>query len=308
MTSDILPLEARFHAALDALVAQIREDRSVLAAILGGSLSHDTVWERSDIDLVLVTQDDRKAGPGGYTLDADGVHVHAWLIQRAELRRVVDGALHNSFIHAFLAKGRLLYTHDDTLAALMDRVRDVGARDTEIQQLRAGIEALGPLDKAHKWLRTRGDLHYTALWILYAATPIARLEIVGRRLIADREVIPQAAKLDPALFDAIYSGLLDRPKSRADVEGALARAAGYIRERAPRLFAPIVEHLREVGEARSASEIDEHFRRHVGVEGVSLACEYLAHEGLIGRASVPVRLTKRSNVDVQEMAFHALGD
>jgi len=308
MTENTLPLEARFRAALDALVAQIREDRSVLAAILGGSLSHDTVWERSDIDLVLVTQDDKKAGPGGYTLDADGVHVHAWLIQRSELRRVVDGALHNSFVHSFLAKGRLLYTHDDTLAALMERVRDVGARDTELQLLRAGIEVLGPLDKARKWIRTRGDLHYTALWILYAATPIARLEIVGRRLIADREVIPQAAKLNPALFDVIYTGLLDRPKTRESVEAALDLVVGYVRERAPSLFAPVVEHLREVGEARSATEIDEHFRRHLGVEHVSAACEYLAHEGLVGRASAPVKLTKRSNVEVQEMAFYALGD
>ena len=39
----------------------MREDRSILAAILCGSLSHDTVWARSDIDLVLVTVDDRKA-------------------------------------------------------------------------------------------------------------------------------------------------------------------------------------------------------------------------------------------------------
>jgi hypothetical protein len=301
------PLEQKYHAALDALVSQIRDDRSVLAAILGGSLSHDTVWERSDIDLVLVTADDNKKGTGGYTLNADGVHVHAWLVQRAELRRVVDGALHNSFIHAFLAKGRLLYTHDETLAELMARVRDVGERDTEVQLLHAAIESLGPLDKAHKWLATRGDLHYTALWILYAATPLARVEVVGRRLVADREVIPQAAKLNPTLFDVIYRGMLDEPKTRDAVQAALDAAAGYVRERAPRLFAPIVQHLREVGEARSATEIDDHFRRHMGVEGASIACEYLAHEGLVGRASTPVRLTKRSNVDVQEMAFYALG-
>ena len=49
-----------FTAALDALVDQIREDRAILAAVLCGSLSHDTVWARSDIDLVLVTIDDRK--------------------------------------------------------------------------------------------------------------------------------------------------------------------------------------------------------------------------------------------------------
>jgi hypothetical protein len=34
-------------------------DRSIVAAILCGSLSHDTVWAKSDIDLVLVTIDDK---------------------------------------------------------------------------------------------------------------------------------------------------------------------------------------------------------------------------------------------------------
>ena len=53
-------IQQRFTHALDALVAQIKDDRSILAAVLCGSLSHDTVWAKSDIDLVLVTIDDRK--------------------------------------------------------------------------------------------------------------------------------------------------------------------------------------------------------------------------------------------------------
>ena len=39
-----------FAAALDALVPQLKSDRSILAALLGGSLSHDRVWAKSDID------------------------------------------------------------------------------------------------------------------------------------------------------------------------------------------------------------------------------------------------------------------
>jgi len=49
-----------FTIALDALVDQIKHDRAILAVVLCGSLSHDTVWAKSDIDLVLVTIDDRK--------------------------------------------------------------------------------------------------------------------------------------------------------------------------------------------------------------------------------------------------------
>jgi hypothetical protein len=162
--------------------------------------------------------------------------------------------------------------------------------------------------KAHKWLVTRGDLDYTALWILYAATPLAQIEVVGRRLLADREVIPQAMRLNPEFFRIVYTDLLNGAKTRAGVEAALDAVDRYIAERAPSLFAAVLDHLREVGEARSCTELEHHFARTLGVEGVTTACEYLADQGLVGKASVPVRLTKRSNVDVPELAFYSLGD
>jgi hypothetical protein len=70
----------------------------------------------------------------------------------------------------------------------------------------------------------------------------------------------------------------------------------------------VIDHLREVGEARSQSEIDDHFKKHFDVSGVITACEYLADQGLIGKASTPVRLTKKSNVAVQELAFFSLAE
>ena len=69
------------------------------------------------------------------------------------------------------------------------------------------------------------------------------------------------------------------------------------------MFAPILDHLRDVGETRSCTEIDRYFKRNFDVDGVVTACEYLADQGLVGKASIASRLTKRSNVDVQELAF-----
>src|SRR5437879_4304079 len=105
------PIQEKFTLALNALVEQIKEDRSVLAAILCGSLAHDTVWAKSDIDLVLVTIDDKKVGLADVALYADGVNVHAFLMPRAEFRKTLEGSVRNSFMHSLLAKGRLLYTH-----------------------------------------------------------------------------------------------------------------------------------------------------------------------------------------------------
>lgn len=297
-----------FTAALDSLVAQVRQDRSILAALLCGSLSHDTVWEKSDIDLILITVDDAKIASGGMAVYADGVNVHAILTPRAQFRRLVEGSVQNSFMHALLVKGRLLYSHDETIARLCEGLRDLGSRDREIQLLRAATGALPMIYKAHKWLITRGDLDYTALWILYAATSLAEVEVIGAGMVADREVIPRATTLNPALFDVIYTRLLNAKKTRAGVQAALDAADQYLAARATSLFSPVIAYLRDAGEARSCSEIEHHFKSHFDVSFVTTACEYLADQGLIGKVSLPARLTKKSNVTVQELAFVCLGD
>jgi len=303
-----LSIQQTFTTALDALVERVKEDRSVLAAILCGSLSHDTVWAKSDIDLVLVTIDDHKAEASDVALNADGVNVHAFLMPRATFRKTVEGAVNNSFTHSFLAKGRLLYTRDQSIADLCVRLHEIGTRDTQMQLLRAATAALPPIDKAHKWLVTRGDLDYTALWILYAATPLARIEVLGARRLADREVIPQAMALNPAFFKTIYTDLLNTRKTRKGVQAALDAIDGYVASRATSLFGLVIDHLREVREARSSTEIENHFKRHFDVGGVTTACEYLADQGLIGKASTPVRLTRKSQVELQELAFFSLGE
>jgi hypothetical protein len=296
-------VQQKFTAALDALVEHVKTDRSVLAAILCCSLSHDTVWAKSDIDLVLVTIDDKQVAPTDVALYADGVNVHAFLMPRAEFRKTVEGSIHNSFMHSFLAKGRLLYTHDESLTDLCARLGEIGDRDTEVQLLRAATSALPAIDKAHKWLITRGDLEYSALWILHAATSLARIEVIGRRLLADREVLPQALRLNPAFFATVYTDLLNEKKTLKRVQAALDAVDAYVAERTTRLFWLVVEHLREVGEARSASELEHYFKRNFDVSGVTIACEYLADRGLIGQVSSPVHLTKKSRVETQELAF-----
>jgi len=301
-------IQRKFSEALDALVAQVKEDRSILAAILCGSMSHDTVWAKSDIDLALVTVDDKKVEASHVALCAGGVNVHAFLMPRAEFRKTVEGSVRNSFMHSLLAKGRLLYTHDPTIAGLCAGLGGIGERDTQVQLLRAATGALQPVDKARKWFVTRGDLDYTALWILYAANSLARIEVIGARLLADREVIPQAMKLNPAFFQKVYAGMLNAKKTGKSVQAALDAIDGYLAQRAPTLFRPVLDYLREAGEARSATEIEAHFQRNFDLEGVTTACEYLADQGLVGKASTPVQLTKKSNVVVQELAFVYMGE
>ena len=139
-------------------------------------------------------------------------------------------------VHAFAAgEGTAaLHARRDHRRALCARLHEIGERDTQVQLLAAATHALPSIDKAHKWFVTRGDLDYTALWILYAATPLARIEVIGARLLADREVIPQAMKLNPAFFQTIYTDLLNAKKTRRTCRRRWTRSTATWRSGRPR--------------------------------------------------------------------------
>ena len=115
--------------------------------------------------------------------------------------------------------------------------------------------------------------------------------------------IPDGQRLNPELFQAIYTDMLNRKKSAKGVDQALTAAEQFLRRKAKRLFKPVLEFLDAQGDACSATAIDHHFDRHFGLAGATGCCEYLADIGLIDKVSTPVRLTTRSQLDVDELAF-----
>lgn len=295
---------ARFEAALDAVISQVREDRHILAAILCGSLAHDEVWERSDIDLVLVCTDDEKTTTHGLALVEDDVNIHTTVQPRARFRRRLEAAVRNTFEHSLFAKGRLLFSRDRSINALLDGLQDLGDRDRVVQAMRSAQHAIAFLYKARKWHATKDDPAYTALWVLQTAGALAEVVVGQAGELVDREALVAAQRLQPALLRVVYTDLLDKAVTRAALDAALDAIDEYLARRAKGLFAPILDYLGEArGEPRSGTEITHHFHRHHDMPDVIIACEWLADIGVIEKASTSRKLTTRSQTEVEELAF-----
>ena len=295
---------ARFEAALNALIEEVRKDSHILAAILCGSLSHDEVWDKSDIDLVLVCTDDKKTATHGVALVEDDINIHATVQPRSQFRQHVESSVRNTFHHSLLAKGRLIFSRDPSIDAIFKQIGDVGARDSRVQAMHSAQHALATLYKARKWYEIKDDPAYTALWILVTARALAEVTVGMAGEIVDREAVIAALRLNPTLFKRIYSDLLERRVTRQMLTDALAAIDDYLEPRAEDLFAPILDYLDEAGgEPRSCTEIGHYFRRHYDMHNVITACEWLSDLGVIDKASTPVKLTTRSQMEVDELAF-----
>ena len=67
---------------------------------------------------------------------------------------------------------------------------------------------------------------------------------------------------------------------------------------------PILDYLSQEGGVRTMTDLDTYFKKQVQGESVGNICEWLADKGIIQKVPSPVRLTLRSQVEVDEAAFY----
>ena len=202
---------------------------------------------------------------------------------------MVEGACSNSFMHSLLAKGRLLYTHDETIADLFAH----GCAATSASATRGCScwrrrpRRCRRIDKAHKWFVTRGDLDYTALWILYAATPLAQIEVIGRAAAGRPRSDPAGAGAEPGVLQDRSTPTCSTRRRRAKPCRRRSTPSTPISRSGRRAVRAGARPSARSRRGAIGSEIEHHFERNFGIEGVTTACEYLADQGLIGKAATP---------------------
>ncbi|HEY3328629.1 MAG TPA: hypothetical protein VGK19_01295 [Capsulimonadaceae bacterium] len=292
-----------FKIALDELVEEIGADARIIAAVLLGSMSHDVVWEKSDIDLLLITVDDKIKQSGMSLLKRD-IIVHAQLMTRAEFRKAAASALQSSFMHSYLSRGRVLFTRDPTITSFFDQPDTMGARDRQIRLLECAVCILPSLTKAQKWLIVKQDYRYAFFYVTKMIDRLATLEVVHANGNPGREVVQQALAINPVFFNQVYTDLIDRPLEMETVGAAIDSIERYLLDRVAPLFGPLLDYLSAANSARSATEIDHYFANQMNIECVSLACEWLSDHNIVQRVGLSRRLTDKSRVDVEEAAFY----
>ncbi|MCZ6777163.1 MAG: hypothetical protein O7D34_12025, partial [Ignavibacteria bacterium] len=253
-------VERRYRGALDDLIAKVKKDRNIIAAILGGSLSYDQVWEKSDIDLWLI-QRDGKGEPRDYSLIEDGVNIHANVIPRSESKRWQEAALQGSFQHSYFSRSTLLFTHDESIKDWYQNanLHHIGARDMALQLLTVTTELLPTLTYAEKQFYVNKDLNYSFLSILRTVEGLARVEVILNDEVPSREVIQPALKYNPDFFNVVYADLINRQKDEAVIQNALDAINAYLDDKTF-IFQPILDFLAEADGPRSTTELNAYFQ------------------------------------------------
>ena len=297
-------VEKRYRDALDSLVTKVQKDRNIIAAILCGSMSYDQVWDKSDIDLLLV-QREGKGDPRGYTLTENDVNIHAEVVPRGQLRQWQEAALQGSFEHSFFSRSTLLFCSDESVKTWYQNanLHNIGGRDRALQLLIVAAGLLPTLKYAEKQFYVNGDINYSFLSILHTVESLARIEVILNDEVPSREVIQPALEYNPDFFRVTYSNLINCEKNEAVIQKALDTIGAYLDEKLF-IFQPILDFLAEAAGPRSTTELNDYFQKKIGDNRLDAAYEWLAQKGVIQGVSTPVKLTLKSQVEMEEAAYY----
>ena len=300
----------QIHNALNSLTNTLEQDRYVLAAILTNNLAEDNVWEQTAVHITLILRDGTKFKQKEYQLIEDTIPFRVQLYTRSDYRKLLDRTLQGSSLYSILAESRVLFSKDSLFSidgGANFSVGDpsclqVGERDKQAQLFNTAANVTAILAKAEKWLHLKHDVDYTFLYLKYAIRELARIEVFKHGETPRRKAIYQAHKHNPSFFNAVFMDLINKPKDAAVLRDALERVDEYLEDNLQLLFKPLLDFLAESGEERTITDLYTHFdKRELALE---LACEWLTQKGIIEQFSAPVRLTKDSQVSVEEPAYY----
>ena len=279
---------ARFQAALTQLTERVAEDRYVLAVVLVGSLSPETIWHRETLGLWIIEADgvSRRLPSDGKDervfriLVENGINIHAEVIPRSRFKQMVEGASRTAFSCNFFARRQVVYSKDPSIDTWFKQADSVATKDRERELLTFSTWTIHAHRHARKRLEVKGDLELAAQEIVWAAHSVAHTEIIRQGQVWEQDVIYRALDAIDAYLDRHY---------RAHLK-------------------PLLDYLKKQNRVVPLSEMSDHFAfSQLHPWHLESACEWLERKGLLEKVSAPFKLTKRSLERVEEPAYFLNG-
>ena len=106
------------------------------------------------------------------------------------------------------------------------------------------------------------------------------------------------------MFQTIYLDVLSKRNSRKVLATALAAIEAYLDQHYLAHLKPLLGYLKKESRVVPLSEISDHFAfSQIYPWHLESACEWLVRKGHLQKISAPLKLTKRSQQEVEEPAY-----
>ena len=304
-------IRKKYQKVLDAFVEEIKKDNTITAVLLCGSLAKGIVWEKSDIDLFVITSQQNSSGRTFWLMDGD-VSSHVTVMTRNEYIRIFQMILQGSSTHHIISTTKVLFSNDRTLDEFIESMKKPNKHELQLNMLTLISLIIPYLEKAEKYLYVMNDIPQSYLFITRLLDNLASVTVMLNNEIPGREAVEQAMEHEPELFKTIYSDVILNILSGEGLALLISEIRRYIELNTPVIFDTVIEYFRNEAVVRSVTDLTRYLtnklNNHMEEMASGIIGNWLAEQGYLEKVPCPARLTLRSRREVSETGYYYIGE
>lgn len=212
----------QYQKAFNGIVERMKENNSVLAVMVFGSMVTGDLWEESDIDLFVIVDKNMLEIKNIY-MEEKEIPVHIKLIGKNKFVQLHGEDLRGGFIHRIFASSRLVFSKDRDITTRYDNGRYYPDLDRERWNMVYLGNVLKSVGNSRKYLYN-GGIHTAYATAIRAVDEFAKLYINYSGYMISKDAMTMAMNLNDA-FSVCVDELF---YNKDDVETTIGKTLDYI--------------------------------------------------------------------------------
>ncbi|KEI82154.1 nucleotidyltransferase domain-containing protein [Clostridium botulinum] len=289
----------KYQTAFNNVIDRLKNNESVLAVMVFGSMVTGDLWEESDIDLFVVTNEDIKVEKI-YTQEED-VPIHVKIIDKKNLDKIYQCDLRGGKTHRIFASSRLVFSKDSSISSWYDR----GRYYPDIDRERWNLVYLGEIFKyigvCKKYLKNRG--FYTAYSDSVKLTEaFSKLYVNFSGYMISKDVINMATSLDDDFKNIVDDLFFNKDNIEESIIKLIEYIKIYLNDNIRNITSLLLNYMKEKDTFLSSQDIlmDDLFKCYsISMEDI---LEYLYYKNIIKKHSRKLK-NKEGELIFQENVY-----
>lgn len=213
----------KYQGAFNNVVKKMKNNDSILAVMVFGSIITGDLWKESDIDLFVISKDSNIEGLRNIYTEEEEVPVHVKLMSKERFLNIHEEDLIGGFIHRIFASSRLVFSRDEEVTLKYD----MGRYYPDVEREKWSMVYLGNLLKnmsvCEKYLNVR-NLHMAYSEAVKCVEDFSKLYVNSSGYMISKDVIVVAMNLDDKLKELIDNLFFNK----TNIENSIQELIDYL--------------------------------------------------------------------------------
>lgn len=244
---------SQYQKAFNTMVERLKNNEQILAAMVFGSMVTGDLWDKSDIDMFVVTSE-RISDIKNIYMEEMEIPVHVKFMSKSKFLKLHTMDLKGGFMHRIFASSRLVFSKDQDITTYYDKGRFYPDLDRERWNMVYFGKLLKNIDVCRKYLHNDGV--YTAYTsAIKCSEEFAKLYVNLLGYMISKDATIMAMDLNDAFKERVDELFFNKEDVIKAIENMLTFIEKYVEANLKEINSILLEYMQSKDSFLSAEDI-----------------------------------------------------